>query len=293
MTDLPLTLTSDSLELGLAPATGGAITHLDFLEGGRTPVLRPSPTPLDAIIEAACFPLVPFVNRIRGGSFSFRGREVHLSPNLAGDPSPLHGQGWTSPWSVESASRSQAVLAFEHSPGEWPWAYQARQDFDLDDAALTVRLTCRNTSGEDMPCGLGLHPYFNCGGQTRIQTLVEDVWSVDEKVLPIAREPATGRYSITDDPVCGRGLDNGYNGWSGRAMLTDPAWPFELELSSPAARFFQVYSPTSGGFFVAEPVIHANAALNEPEEDWPSLGIQILTPGQEMQVEMRLEVRPR
>ena len=74
-------------------------------------------------------------------------------------------------------------------------------------------------------------------------------------------------------------FDNGYGGWCGRALLTDPDWPFEIELWSPEARFFQLYSPVDGGMFVAEPITHANAALNEPQAMWPSLGIQILQPG--------------
>jgi aldose 1-epimerase len=142
-----------------------------------------------------------------------------------------------------------------------------------------------------MPCGLGFHPYFHCGSQTRIQTEVGDVWTVDENVLPVARMPAEGRYAIADAPVCSRDLDNGYDSWSGRAIFTDPGWPFELTLSSPEARYFQLYSPPQGGIFVAEPVTHANAALNEPEQDWFSLGIQLLEPGEEMALDARLEVR--
>ena len=281
-----------SLELELLPSSGGAIGRLDHTSGGRrTPVLRPSPNPLQNILEAACFPLIPFANRIRGGCFRFRGREVCLAPNLRGDPSPLHGQGWLSEWRVESSSESEAILAFDHSAGEWPWTYEARQHVRLGEDWLHLRLTCRNASGELMPCGLGFHPYFSCGAETRLQTEVEEVWSVDENVLPVARLPATGRYDISGGPICGRDLDNGYGGWCGRAILTDPAWPFELELSSPGARFFQVYSPSEGGFIAAEPVGHANAALNEPEEDWPALGIELLEPGEETDFEMRIDVR--
>ena len=87
--------------------------------------------------------------------------------------------------------------------------------------------------------------------------------------------------------------DNGYSNWSGRALLTDADWPFEIELSSPQARFFQLYSPEQGGIFVAEPVTHANAALNEPEDDWARLGIQILPPGEEMALDARIAVEPR
>ena len=75
--------------------------------------------------------------------------------------------------------------------------------------------------------------------------------------------------------------------------MTDPDWPYEVRLTSPDARFFQVYSPSEGGIFVAEPVSHANAALNAPEEDWPALGMRVLQPGEEMSFFMRVDVMAR
>ncbi|MBA2771673.1 MAG: aldose 1-epimerase [Sphingomonas sp.] len=287
-----VTLAAGSLELELAASVGGAIARFDHVEGGqRTPVLRPSPRPLRTVLDAASFPLVPFVNRIGGGAFEFRVRQVRLDPNMAGDPSPLHGQGWLGPWRVERSSASEADLLFEHQAGEWPWAYESRQHFVLDSGGLDTRISCRNTSDEPMPCGLGIHPYFNCGPGTRIRTGVEHVWTVDENVLPVDRVPATGQYDIADSPVCGRGLDNGYDGWSGKALFTDPAWPFDIALISPGERYFQLYSPVEGGIFVAEPVSHANDALSAPEAQWAELGIRILEPGETMELAARLEVR--
>ncbi|HEU5482393.1 MAG TPA: aldose 1-epimerase [Sphingomicrobium sp.] len=294
MADPPLMLRAGSLELELSPSVGGAISKLAWIAGERrAPILREGHTPLENVLDAASFPLVPFANRIRGGSFTFRGRQVRLSPNMPGDPSPLHGQGWTSEWRTETVSEDEAALVFHHEPGEWPWSYEARETLRLVEDCLWLRLACRNTSDEPMPCGLGFHPYFPCGPETRIQTFVDEVWTVDENVLPLERAPPSGRYDIADAPVCGRGLDNGYGGWCGRTLFTDPAWPFELGLSSPEARFFQLYSPEEGGIFVAEPVTHANAALNEPQPMWPALGIHVLQPGGAMELEARLQVQPK
>jgi aldose 1-epimerase len=289
-----LTLSSSNLELQLSPSTGGAISRLAHLGAGRPiSILRESRTPLENVLEAASFPLVPYVNRIRGGSFAFRGREIRLSPNMAGDNSPLHGQGWLSAWVVEQASETSALLSYRHEAGEWPWEYEAKQEFKLDEAVLRVSLSCANLSGEPMPCGLGQHPYFPCGPETRIDTGVTFAWTIDEYVLPVAKVPATGRYDLGNRRICGQDLDNGFEGWTGRALISDPGWPYEVELSSPQARFFQIYSPPSGGFFVAEPVTHANAALNAPESDWPELGMRILEPGEDMRLEMRIEVRSK
>jgi aldose 1-epimerase len=244
------------------------------------------------VLDACSFPLVPYVNRIRGGRFSFRGREVRLAPNMAGDPSPLHGEGWLHCWTVEQRGDRSAVLSFVHEGGEWPWCYEAQQEFALDDRGLSIGLICRNTSTEPMPCGLGQHPYFPCGPETRIDTQVTDVWTIDEHVLPVEKVPAEGRYDLRDRLVCGQSLDHGFAGWGGQARFVDRGWPYELRLSSPTARFFQLYSPPDGGIFVAEPVTHANAALNAPEQQWPELGMSVLQPGQTMRLDMRLEVIP-
>jgi aldose 1-epimerase len=286
-------LSAGNLRLELSPSIGGAISAFEWNgDDCAGPILRDCNSRLENVLGACSFPLVPFVNRIRGGRFTFRGREVVLRPNMGGDPSPLHGQGWLNPWQVEQLDGVSAVLTYRHEAGEWPWAYEARQAFALDENALSIRLTCRNTTDEPMPCGLGQHPYFPCGSETRIDTQVTDVWTIDEHVLPVEKVSAEGHYDLSDRLVCGQGLDHGFGGWGGEARLTDPAWPYDLRLSSPTAKFCQLYSPEGGGIFVAEPVSHANAALNAPEQDWPALGMQVLESGEAMHLDMRLEVIP-
>jgi aldose 1-epimerase len=295
MTAQPLLeLTAGNLRLVLSPSIGGSISRFEaHIDGQPTSLLRLRNSHSENVLEAASFPLVPFVNRIRGGRFMCGELEVELAPNMAGDPSPLHGQGWLHPWSVEDATASTALLAFVHEPGEWPWRYKARQEFSLDRHGLSLRLSCRNTSDSTMPCGLGQHPYFPCGPRTRLATAVTTAWTIDEQVLPVAQVPAEGRFDLRDRLVCGQDLDHGFGGWGGTATLSDPDWAFDLRMSSPNAGFFQLYSPPEGGIFVAEPVTHANAALNAPMAEWQELGIQLLEPGQSTHLDMRLDVLPK
>jgi len=289
-----VSLAAGNLRLELSPSIGGCISAFEWTGGGaQQPILRKCHSLLEKVLHADCFPLVPYVNRIRGGCFTFRGRTVRLQPNMPGDPSPLHGQGWLNPWAVETHDEASAVLTYHHRHGEWPWSYEARQHFALDDKGLSLRLACRNTSDEPMPCGLGFHPYFPCGPETRIDTRVDCAWTVDENVLPVAKVPAEGKYDLRNRHVCGQDLDNGFGGWGGEAHMTDPGWPYDLRLSSPQAKFFQLYSPPQGGIFVAEPVTHANCALNHPESEWPALGLRVLAPGEAMSLDARLDVTPK
>lgn len=281
-----IALASGKYELVLVPGIGGAIAR--FEHEGR-PILRGSEAP-NSPLDCACFPLVPYCNRIRGGRFTFRGLKIEIAPNMTGDPSPLHGDGWLGPWLVESRSPDRACLFFAHPPGEWPWAYEARQTFRLDEGGLQAEIECLNLSSDPMPCGLGFHPYYPCDAQTQIDTEVAQVWEVDEHVLPTGTAPATGRYALDGTPACARGLDNGYGGWGGEMRLIDG--DRVRSMSSPDAAFFQIYSPPAGALLAAEPVSHANAALNEPEDRWPELGLRVLGPGESMRLRMNLSVRP-
>jgi len=134
-------LVQGQLRLTLSPSVGGAISAFEWIEGDDArPILRKCHNGLEKVLDAASFPLVPYVNRIRGGRFTFRGREVLIAPNMAGDPSPLHGQGWLNPWTVEQEDEAGAVLRFTHAAGEWPWDYEARQEFALDQGGFSVAL---------------------------------------------------------------------------------------------------------------------------------------------------------
>ncbi|MEA3004678.1 MAG: aldose 1-epimerase [Sphingomonadales bacterium] len=287
---LPI-LTSGRLTLQLVPPLGGSIARFDYISpaGERIPCLCGVGGQEAGVLGQASFPLLPFCNRIRGGRFTFRGREIVLRPNLAGEPSPLHGQGWLSPWEVASVDAASAELVFRHPPDEWPWAYEARQHFALDETGLTLLLSCTNLSGEPMPCGLGQHPYFPCTPETRLDADVGSAWTIDETVLPVAKVPAEGRYSLRDRLVCGQDLDNGFGEWNGLARIGTPGLPFRIEISSPDAHFLHLYSPPAGGVFAAEPASHANAALNAPEEEWPALGLRVLARGETMALTMRIE----
>ncbi len=275
-------LSAGPLRLHLAPEVGGSVARFDHIDAnGVTPIFRPAPEAMADVLQAGCFPLVPFCNRVRSGRFRFGGREIVLAPNLPPQPHPLHGQGWRAAWRVAKHSGVVAELVYAHHPGEWPWAYEARQRFTLTPDALEIVLSCRNLSAEPMPCGLGLHPFFVADAQTVLDAAVETVWTVDDEIMPVAEQPAIGRYDLRDRRISGAALDNGYGGWSGEARITWPAAGLALLIRSPDARRFQVYAPPEGGLFCAEPVTNANDVFSNPAAQWEALGLTLLAEGEE------------
>jgi aldose 1-epimerase len=282
-----LILAAGPLELALAPEVGGSVAWLDH--DGR-PVMRRATEGYGDVLQAACFPMVPYVNRIRDGRFTFRGRSVALAP-MQGQRHPLHGDGWRAPWTVVEVAGPAAALSFSHPASDWPWSYEASQVFALDAEGLTVTLSVTNTSQEPMPAGLGLHPYFPCNGETILDASVEGVWTVDAEVMPVRREPAGGRYDLARRRICGADLDNGYDGLTGRATLDWPDRGLSLSFGAEGAGYFQVYAPAEGGMVVAEAVTHANAVLNLPEDKAVAAGLRIVDPGDTFALVTRFDVR--
>jgi aldose 1-epimerase len=289
--DRRLRLRHGPFELDLAPELGGAIAGFRVRSGdGYVPLMRETPADASDVLQTACFPLIPYCNRIRDGRFSFDGHDVHLAPNLPPQKHPLHGQGWRGSWQVEDAGEGTATLAYDYPGGDWPWPWRGSQAFRLDDAGLRARLSCTNAGHEPMPCGLGFHPFFDAPPDTWIDARVNAVWTVDAEVMPVERIAPEGRYSLDGRSIARAGLDNGYDGWSGEALLRWPSRGVGLRISSPTARRFQVYAPADQDVICAEPVENANDALSRPEADWRRLGITILAPGETATLEARYDL---
>jgi aldose 1-epimerase len=280
-----LTLEAGPMRLELAPGLGGAVTALT---GAGVPWLRPTPADAADVLQTACFPLVPFANRIAHGRVAFGGRRATLPPNLPGDPHPLHGEGWRGAWTVERATRDHAVLAFASGAGAWPWRYVARQSFRLDPRGVTIRLEMINTDAVAAPGGLGFHPYFPHPDQARLTAQADGIWLTDAEHLP-TRHVANGFLADwrRGAEVAGeRLIDYCHTGWTGEARIDLGSTRLRLT-ASPELSYLHVYAPPGEDFFCVEPVSHRPDALNGP--DPVAAGVRVLAPGETLAAEMRIE----
>ena len=266
--------------LELLPSLGGAIGR--FTWDGRD-VLRPAPAGTDEVLDTGSFALVPYCNRIRDGRFRFGDHDVTLAPNLGDHPHALHGQGWRGAWSVVSASETEAVLAFDHPPGEWPWAYRAEQRFTLGEDGLRIDLSVTNTGAEPMPAGLGFHPYFPARPGERLQAGVTGVWMVDADCLPTTHVNGAWRsdWAAGAPTAVSELIDNCYTGWNGTATLSAPGGVGTVLTASPECRWLHVYSPPDADFVCAEPVANRPDPFNGEDS-----GIVVLAPGESTAVWM-------
>lgn len=280
---LPIELRVDDYRLVLEPGRGGSIARFDWR---GEPLFRP--TCGTGILDVACFALVPFSNRIAHGTF-YDGRNMaRLTPNFpgGGHPHPLHGFGWLSAWDVVENSAGTATLRHDYSPGEWPWAYQAEQEFHLDAKGLRHGLTISNLSDERMPAGLGFHPYFPKTPHTRYSGRHSGEWQVNDEGLPLSLQQTDGPVDWwRGQPVATRTVDTVYAGRKGDLGIVWPDRNLALTIApSHNLPCTVVYSPQDADYFCVEPVSHATDAINHPER--PD-AMTWLSPGETLTVAVR------
>ena len=95
-------LGAGALRLAVRADLGGSLAGLWH---AGIPVLRSvEPGELRGPRQSACFPLVPYSNRLGHRRFTWQGRDHATQPNFEGSPHSLHGVGWQRAWQVAAQS---------------------------------------------------------------------------------------------------------------------------------------------------------------------------------------------
>ena len=286
-------LCSGSLRAVVLPAAGGGLARLDWL-GGAAPmaVLRPAPDgvalPLPG--QMACFPLVPWSNRIAPAGFEFEGRRITPAPTREGEPCPIHGEGWRLPWHVEARDESSVVLSLYRRDGS-PFAFTAHLAYTLSPNTLRVTLKVTNNGSHPLPFGLGLHPWMPAPEDALIRAPADGVWLSGTDKLPAERSALPQAWDFAGDvprPLPPGGVDNAFTGWNGSAQIDWPSWRLRLRIRADMA-YYILYSPPGKDFFCFEPVDHPINAHNLPGGAVAN-GLTVLAPGQDLRRTVRFAV---
>lgn len=269
-------LTDGATRVVLAPQRGGAVMlyQTRFEERVYDWMVPGNPQ------QPSCFAMLPWCSRIRNGHFRFQGRSLQLPANNAPEPHSIHGHGWQRPWQPVDVDTTSALLEYEHTPDAWPWRYQARQMIELRGQALAFTLSLENRSAQDMPAGMGLHPYFSVTPGAVLDTAVTHCWVFDEQLRQMEQRELPPSRTLSAFPVTGAGVDNVYSGWQRELQLTLPQWRAQVSISA-SALFSHLILYTGGGqeFVCAEPVSNVANGFNLAPATDPAGLYQVIAPG--------------
>jgi aldose 1-epimerase len=283
-------LRNEFLSAEILPDVGGGLARLDAI-GARAPVpvLRPFtgagsvPRPN----QLACFPLVPWSNRLAGG-FVCDGHRYSIAPNREGDQYPIHGEGWLLPWQVADHSGTRVSLLLDRTGGA-PFSYLAKMEYALCGATLEVSLEVTNTGERALPFGLGLHPWMPRSAGVTMRAPASSVWLGGADCMPATAVPIPEMWCF-DQPraLPATLIDNVFAGWDGCADIMWPDRGIALRIQANAA-YYIVYAPKGGDFFCFEPVDHLINAHNMPSGPVCN-GLTMLAPQQQMRRQFQFTV---
>ena len=279
----------DIAEAAIVPDLGAGVASYDLVDAPRRePLFRPCRISADTRpFDLASNLLVPWSNRISGGGFRFAGQFHRLDPNLTGEPFPIHGNGFSSRWSIVRSALDSAEFSLS-SDGPGPFRYKAYATYALAAGALTMRLSVRNLGDAPLPFGLGFHPWIVRSPKTKLRAKAASVMFETSDHLPAGAAPAATRpeWNFAALKALPSGwINNAFLGWDGRASVQWPDRKLALEVAADASlSTYIVYSPSAdAGFFCFEPVTHPVDAHNLPGGPQAN-GLVVLAPEEAISV---------
>lgn len=262
---------SDALaEVRIVPAIGAGLVSYEIrTRSGMIPVFRGCSDVRNAgPFDLAMNLLAPWSNRISGGGFTHRGCFYTLEPNLPGEPFPIHGNAFSSFWTLERHNPANATFSFLSS-GPGPFRYFARVTYALEEGQLDVSLSVENRALRPLPYGVGLHPWLPRSAGTSIQAQASRIVLEDRRHLPAGERRLDDgeEWSFSGPrPLPPGWINNAFLDWDGHARIDWLDRDLSLDVSADTPlRTFIIYSlGATADHFCFEPVSHPVDAHNLP-----------------------------
>jgi aldose 1-epimerase len=137
-------------------------------------------------------PLIPWPNRLHGGSYTWDGTEHQVPMDEPAKGNSLHGVCRYRNWSVVEATGSAVTMGLRlHPSPPYPFTLDLRIRYELGPDGLLVGTTTTNVGREDAPYAQGFHPYLSVGTlvDNAELTVPAETWlPTDEDQIPTGRE---------------------------------------------------------------------------------------------------------
>ncbi|MDZ4686229.1 MAG: aldose 1-epimerase [Planctomycetaceae bacterium] len=254
--------------------------------------------------------LFPFPNRIRGGRYSWKGRDYEL-PQNDNKGNAIHGFCFDRPWRVIKQGANHVTGQFQLSVDApdrlalWPADFLLEVDYELLHNRLRANFRIQNTSERGLPWGLGTHAYFKLplSADSRMDDCTVEApatkyWELDNslptgRVLPLEedRDLRDGVYLNLiqlDDVLTGVDCD----GPQFDCTVLDEAAGLQVtQICPPIFREIVAFTPPNRNAVCLEPYTCVTDAINlEPQGI--DAGLRVLGAGSEFHTWIDLVVSP-
>ena len=224
------------------------------------------------ITKTACFPLVPFCNRINKNKFIYKDKIYELKKNSKLGKYYLHGDGWLNKWKVNKKTKNSIEMQFlKKSSKNTPYEYLSKQKFILLKNKLKIYLTVKNLNDNPLPFGLGLHTYYPMNKLTRLQAKSDTYWLENKNFIPTKIINNSKKMNFNQlNSLPNNWVNNCFNNWNSKAIIYWPEKKMKLKItSSKNCKYFFIFISSNkfeknfkNDYFSFEPMTHAVNAHN-------------------------------
>ena len=144
--------------------------------------------------------LTPWVNRVRNGNYSFKGKNYQLPINEPALGNAIHGLLARAPFTLIQQSDSSVTLehAYKGEEPNYPFPFTFRFCYTLtDEGALEITFEAQNTGTNPMPFACGWHPYFSFPNTTAADLTIKfhpiSRFLSDSQMIPLKEENLQGQ----------------------------------------------------------------------------------------------------
>ena len=238
--------------------------------------------------------LFPFPNRIKGGSFSWAGKDYQLPEDNVGydgNGNAIHGFCIDRPWRVVAQGDDFAIGEFQLSKDApdrlelWPADFVIRVHYEVAGSTLHSKFEIYNPDKVALPWGLGTHAYFKLPLTSETEATkclcvapVTQQWELTD-CLPTGNKAALpADFPLADGVYFGeRKLDDVFSGVPAdivECLMMDEAAGLQIAQRNPGS--FQelvIYTPPNRNAICFEPYTCVTDAINLEESQTPKEGL--------------------
>lgn len=244
-------------------------------------------------------------NRIRGGSFTFEGREYNFPVNEPSTGSHIHGALYKTPFEIAWQNESSVCFVYSAQAGEYlnfPHAFTMKRSYTLDEKGLCECVEMINDSDENMPFMLAFHTTFNvpfitgaCADSCFLKVPVGREHIRDKQYLPTLeyiggrdreKKLDSGEWRISDEAVSAF-----YESTGNVAEITDTSTGMSIVYEASEEYAYRMLWRKDGArFVVVEPQTCAIDCfhLEAPAEE---KGLIVIPPGKSVKLYTSFSVR--
>lgn len=249
--------------------------------------------------------LFPFPNRVRGGRYSWDGKDYELPESLVGyegSGNAIHGFCLDRPWRVVEQTEASVRAVFQTSIDAperaplWPADAKIEIDYSLNNNCLRADIVVTNPDTKPLPWGFGTHAYFRMpiGASSSttgctVEAPTAHCWELDQ-CLPTGRViPAPDNARLNESPdFVGLKLDDVYTNIAAEEgvvtcrIIDGEAGLQVVQTCNDAFREVVAFTPLWTSAVCLEPYTCTTDAINLQQQGVDA-GLRVLGPGQSWQ----------